>query len=425
MSNHPSAGGSHLPDITVITPVFCQGKPVFYVASRGHHADIGGISPGSMPPFSKFLSEEGLAVKSFKIVKNGHFQEEVDDLFQESRCKSDNISDLKAQVAANNKGIGLISDLISEYSLEVVMAYMQYIQEAASDSVKDLLISVSSQLGQDLHSIDYMDDGTPIELRVTINPQGSDTSAFFDFSGTGYQVFGNLNCPKAVCLSAILYCLRCMVKDDIPLNQGCLKPISVFIPENSILNPSEDAAVVGGNVLTSQRIVDVIFRAFEACAASQGCMNNLTFGNSKFGFYETIAGGSGAGPTFDGENGVHTHMTNTRITDIEVMERRYPVLIQQFGLRPNSGGIGKFKGGDGVIREIEFLEDLEVGILSERRALSPYGLEGGSDGAKGLNLLLRKDGKIINIGGKNAVKVSSGDRLRIITPGGGGFGVSE
>lgn len=421
MSNHPSAGGSHLPDITVITPVFHDDRPVFYVASRGHHADIGGISPGSMPPFSKFLSEEGLAVMSFKIVQNGHFNEDVIQLFKESRCISDNISDLKAQIAANNKGIGLLTDLISEYSLSVVMAYMTFIQEAASDSVKDLLLSVSSKLGDNLSSIDYMDDGTPIALKVTIH-QGKDISAFFDFSGTGYQVLSNLNCPRAVCLSAVLYCLRCMVKDEIPLNQGCLQPISVYIPDNSILNPSEDAAVVGGNVLTSQRIVDVIFKAFRACAASQGCMNNLTFGNTRFGFYETIAGGSGAGPGFNGESGVHTHMTNTRITDIEVMERRYPVLIHQFSLRPHSGGTGKYRGGDGIIREIEFLEDLEVGILSERRSLHPYGLDGGSDGAKGLNLLLRKDGKIINIGGKNAVKVSAGDRLRICTPGGGGFG---
>ncbi|OMJ74310.1 hypothetical protein SteCoe_26797 [Stentor coeruleus] len=418
MSNHPCAGGSHLPDITVITPVFNNKKIVLFVASRGHHADIGGITPGSMPPFSKTLAEEGVAIKSFKLVENFVFREaETRELFQHSRCIEDNISDLKAQTSANNKGIELLSQLINEYSLEVVLAYMKFIQKAACQSVKDLLQKIPSNV---LKASDFMDDGTKIKLIVTINSG----CAEFNFTGTGCQVLSNLNSPAAVVKSAVLYCLRCLVDTDIPLNQGCLDPVTIIIPNNSILNPSEDAAVVGGNVLTSQRITDVIFKAFNACAASQGCMNNLTFGNKKFGFYETIAGGSGAGEGWHGTSGVHTHMTNTRITDIEIMERRYPVLVRVFSLRDNSGGKGFWHGGDGIIREIEFLEDIEVGILSERRSRRPYGLNMGKPGKAGLNLLLRKDGRVINIGSKNVCSVRPGDRIRILTPGGGGYGAA-
>lgn len=416
MSNHPCAGGSHLPDITVITPVFSDKQIVFFVASRGHHADIGGITPGSMPPFSKTLAEEGVAIKSFKLVENFVFREtETRELFRQSRCIEDNISDLKAQTSANNKGIELLSQLINEYSLEVVLAYMKFIQKAACQSVKDLLQKIPSKV---LKASDFMDDGTKIKLVITINSG----CAEFNFTGTGHQVLSNLNSPAAVVKSAVLYCLRCLVDTDIPLNQGCLDPVTIIIPENSILSPSEDAAVVGGNVLTSQRITDVVFKAFSACAASQGCMNNLTFGNKKFGFYETIAGGSGAGSGWHGTSGVHTHMTNTRITDIEIMERRYPVLVRVFSLRDNSGGKGFWHGGDGVIREIEFLEDMEVGILSERRSRRPYGLNMGKPGKAGLNLLLRKDGRTINIGSKNVCLVEQGDKIRILTPGGGGYG---
>lgn len=294
MSNHPAAGGSHLPDITVITPVYFNRLIVFYLASRGHHADIGGITPGSMPPFSRYLSEEGIAIKSFKLVINTEFREnEVRDLFSQSRGLEDNISDLKAQVAANNKGISMLTELIEEYSLDVVKAYMFYIQRAASQSVKDMLWKVSKN-SVSLHATDYLDDGSPIVLTVSIN--SDELTAHFDFSGTGYQVLSNLNSPQSVTKSAVIYCLRCLVNTDIPLNQGCLDPITITIPPLSLLSPSDDAAVVGGNVLTSQRITDVIFKAFKACAASQGCMNNLTFGNSEFGYYETIAGGSGAGP---------------------------------------------------------------------------------------------------------------------------------
>eukprot|EP01080_Neovahlkampfia_damariscottae_P008929 gene8929-878_t len=422
LTNHPAAGGSHLPDITVITPVYENGKPVFFVASRGHHADIGGISPGSMPPFSRKLSEEGAAIKSFKLVKDNTFQlEGICELLKESRLIEDNLADLKAQVAANQKGISLVKELISEYSLEVVQAYMVHVQNNAEFAVQNMLKEMVEIRGKSiLEAEDFMDDGSNIKLKVSINTE--EKTAVFDFSGTSAMVLGNINAPRAVSVSAVLYCLRCLIKKSIPLNDGCLKPIKVIIPENSILCPSEEAGVVGGNVLTSQRVTDVILKAFNAASASQGCMNNLTFGNEKFGFYETIAGGSGAGPTWNGVDGVHTHMTNTRITDVEIMEKRYPVMITQFSLRHGSGGKGKFKGGDGVIREFYFLKPLFVGILSERRVYSPFGLEGGEDGAKGKNILKTKNGNIFNVGGKNAFNVEAGDTFSIYSPGGGGFG---
>lgn len=416
MSNHPCAGGSHLPDITVITPVFHNGEKVFFVASRGHHADIGGISPGSMPPFSKKLSEEGVAILSCKIVENLVFQEErIRDIFKISRCIEDNVSDLSAQTSANNKGISLLQELIEEYNIEVVQGYMRFIQHAASQSVQDLLSKIPNKV---LKAHDYMDDGTKINLKVSIDKGRAE----FDFSGTGCQVLSNLNTPEAVVKSAVLYCLRCLIDTDIPLNQGCLDPITLIIPSRSILSPSPDAAVVGGNVLTSQRITDVIFKAFQACAASQGCMNNLTFGNEKFGFYETIGGGSGAGFGYNGENAVHTHMTNTRITDVEIMERRYPVMVTEFSIRDHSGGKGKWYGGNGICREIMFLDYMQVGIISERRSRKPFGLCGGKSAKLGMNFIVRNDGVVVSIGGKNQCDVGPGDKIRILTPGGGGYG---
>ncbi|KAI8094826.1 Hydantoinase B/oxoprolinase-domain-containing protein [Gilbertella persicaria] len=446
MTNHPQAGGSHLPDITIITPVFDQGKIVFFVASRGHHADIGGISPGSMPPHSKELYQEGAAIKSFKIVSNGQFDlkglEEhlctIPGSYAEcsgSRAFRDNISDLKAQIAANQKGIALVKALIEEYTLEVVQAYMMHIRRNASDAVKSLLKTVAKQHQKELMAVDYMDDGTPIQLRVSIDPEQG--TALFDFEGTGPEVYGNTNAPESVCHSAIIYSIRCLVNQDIPLNSGCLEPIDIKIPPNSILSPSEQCAVVGGNVLTSQRLVDVVLKAFNACAASQGCCNNLTFGKggkskdgqvvAGWGYYETIAGGSGAGPTWEGVSGVHTHMTNTRITDPEILERRYPVILHQFAIRPHSGGQGHHRGGDGVIREIEFLEDgIQVSILSERRVYSPYGLEGGQEAQKGLNIWMRhvneNEVQMLNLTGKNSALFHRGDRIIINTPGGGGYG---
>ena len=425
VSNHPIAGGSHLPDITVITPVIRDGRPIFFVANRGHHADIGGISPGSMPPFSRSLDEEGAYIESFKLIENGTFQEEgISRLLRETRALADNISDLKAQVAANFKGIELLEELVDRYSLKTVQAYMKHIQDNAEQSVRMMVkeLTRNNNLGENvvMKAVDHLDDGSAICLQLTLH--GKHGTAVFDFNGTALELEGNLNAPRAVTTSAILYCLRCLVQSDIPLNEGCLAPIRIILEEGSLLSPSETAAVVGGNVLTSQRITDVIFKAFGACAASQGSMNNLTFGNERFGYYETIGGGAGAGDGWHGQSGVHTHMTNTRITDPEILESRYPVLLREFSIRTGSGGEGKFRGGDGLIRDIEFLEPLNVAILSERRVYAPYGVNGGKEGTKGKNFLIRKDGKEIDLGGKNEFKAEPGDRIRILTPGGGASG---
>uniref|UniRef100_A0A674GD07 5-oxoprolinase, ATP-hydrolysing n=1 Tax=Taeniopygia guttata TaxID=59729 RepID=A0A674GD07_TAEGU len=420
LSNHPRAGGSHLPDLTVITPVFWPGqpRPVFFVASRGHHADVGGCSPGSMPPHSQSLAQEGATFVSFKLVTNGEFQEQAvtEALLAPgavpgcsgTRNLRDNLADLRAQVAANQKGIGLVRELIEQHGLEVVQAYMGHVQANAELAVRDTLRAVAARWGTSLAAEDTMDDGTPIRLRV-VPPPSPQGSAVFDFGGTGPEVLGNCNTPRAITLSALIYCLRCLVGHDIPLNQGCLAPVQVRIPPGSILDPSPEAAVVGGNVLTSQRVVDVVLRAFGACAASQGCMNNVTFGSARGGYYETVAGGAGAGPGWAGRSGVHTHMTNTRITDPEILELRYPVVLRRFELRAGSGGAGRHRGGDGVIRELQFREPTQLSVLSERRATRPYGMAGGLPGAPGLNLLLRRDGRLINLGGKSSVSVEPGD----------------
>jgi 5-oxoprolinase (ATP-hydrolysing) len=446
LTNHPIAGGSHLPDMTVVTPVWQNRKAIFYIANRGHHADIGGISPGSMPPFSRTLEEEGACIKTFKIVENGIFNEAgITELLQApgkivrkpgepaisgTRLLSDNLSDLKAQVAANQRGIDLLLEMVEHFTLEtapglpVVQAYMHHIQSNAEEAVRNMLKALSVREGlaevDTVEANDFLDDGSEIVLRLTIDRR--DGSAIFDFSGTGPEIWGNLNAPRAVTHSAILYSLRCLIDQEIPLNQGCLNPIQVIIEDGSLLAPSENAAVVGGNVLTSQRITDVILKAFRACAASQGCMNNFTFGSEKFGYYETMGGGAGAGPDWHGQSGVHTHMTNTRITDPEILERRYPVMLREFSIRKNSGGSGKFNGGDGLVREVEFLEPLNAAILSERRVHQPYGLNGGESGKSGRNIFFRKDGKTLFLGGKNEIRAEAGDRIRIETPGGGGYG---
>ena len=444
VSNHPTCGGTHLPDITVITPVFDSGEIVFYVASRGHHADIGGCLPGSMPPTSTELWQEGAAIEAEKLVSGGRFNEEkmVELLLKKpaeyegcsgTRCLEDNLSDLRAQVAANQKGISLVNGLIKEHGLKCVHRYMYGIQSTAESAVRELLKLTSAKLGNTLEAVDCMDDGTPIALKITIDETKGE--ATFDFTGTGSEVFGNTNAPAAITYSAIIYCLRTLIKSDIPLNQGCLNPIDIRIPPHSLLSPSKGAGVVGGNVLTSQRVTDVILKAFRACAASQGCCNNLTFGTggkdpkgnhvNGFGYYETIAGGVGAGPTWSGKSGVHTHMTNTRITDPEIFEKRYPCILREFSLRKDSGGEGLHKGGEGVVRDIEFLVPVQCSILSERRSHRPYGLEGGGAGALGRNVWVRKskDGESrVSLGGKATAKMGRGDRVIVYTPGGGGWG---
>ncbi|XP_050420329.1 5-oxoprolinase isoform X2 [Adelges cooleyi] len=438
LSNHPKAGGSHLPDLTVITPVFYPGqsKPVFYAASRGHHADIGGITPGSMPPHSKTLSEEGAQFKNFFLVHRGRFcEEEVTNALMApasipgssgTRNLKDNLSDLKAQIAANHKGIFLVTELIDAYGLDVVQAYMYHIQKNAEFAVRDMLKNIgishnkSNSKSKMLNCVDYLDDGSAINLSVEIDVENGE--AVFDFHGTGYEVWGNCNAPKAITLSALIYCLRSMIGYDIPLNQGCLKPIKIIVPSGTLLDPSENAAVVGGNVLTSQRVVDVVLKAFNAAADSQGCMNNITFGQDNWGYYETVAGGAGAGPTWTGQSGVHTHMTNTRITDPEILEKRYPVFLTTFTLRKNSGGNGKYFGGDGVIRELQFRSTVTLSILTERRSFAPNGIKGGENGKKGENLLIKQDGRKIRLGAKTAVDMEPGDKFLLLTPGGGGYG---
>lgn len=447
ISNHPSSGGTHLPDITVVTPVFDNGEIVFFVASRGHHADIGGTRPGSMPPDSHFLYEEGAAILGEKLVSKGRFNEErvTEMLLHEpakhpgisgTRTLSDNLSDLKAQVAANKQGINLIHGLIEEYTLPQVHKYMYAIQENAEHAVRTILKKMHASMpSTGLKATDYMDDGTPISLTIAIDAETG--SAVFDFEGTGPQVYGNTNAPRAVTHSAIIYCLRSLLASEIPLNQGCLNPIDIRIPDKSILSPAAGVSVVGGNVLTSQRITDVILTAFDACADSSGCMNNLTFGiggkkvdehgqeviEKGFGYYETIGGGAGAGPTWNGTSGVHTHMTNTRITDPEVFEKRYPVLLREFSIRKGSGGDGQYRGGDGIVRDIEFsVPGVQVSILSERRSRAPKGGAGGGNGAMGKNLWVQKNGQVINVGGKATASFAKGDRIVIHTPGGGGWG---
>ena len=432
VTNHPEYGGSHLPDITVITPVFHKEHPVFYVANRGHHADIGGLSPGSMPPFSKSLAEEGVCIKSLKLVDQGVFQQQkiialltgkiVDGpgtpMGKGTRTLEDNLSDLKAQVFANHRGAELLIELTKRYSLLVVVNYMTYIRNNAENAVRTLIKSWDSP--DKIQAEEFMDDGTPIRLKLTLDKVLGE--AIFDFTGTGVFSSGNINAPRAVTISSILYCLRCLVDMDIPLNQGCLVPVRVIIPPRSLLSPPENAAVCGGNVLTSQRVTDLILKAFGAAAASQGCMNNITFGNDRFVYYETVGGGAGAGPGWNGQSGVQTHMTNTRITDPEVLETLYPVLLREFSIREGSGGQGAYYGGNGMIREIEFLEYMSMAILSERRTRAPFGLAGGNSGAKGKNFLIKKEGEIVSLLGKSQIQVRPGDRLRVMTPGGGGYG---
>ncbi|AEY95174.1 FABR114Cp [Eremothecium gossypii FDAG1] len=453
ISNHPDIGGTHLPDITIISPVFSDEKddPLFYVASRAHHADIGGTLPGSIPPNSKELYEEGAMIYSEKVVKAGQFNEALLKklLFEDpakypgcsgSRRLSDNISDIKAQIAANTRGIQLLNQLVDVFGLGTVTRYMDAIQENAALTVKNVLRKITKHFGKTVYSAeDYMDDGSVIKLRVELNAK--EDKYIFDFTGTSPQVHGNLNAPVAITNSAILYCLRCFVDEEIPLNQGCLKPITVIIPESSILWPTKGVAVVGGNVMTSQRVTDVILKTFKVMADSQGDCNNFTFGTGGndastgeytqgFGYYETICGGHGAGgdswrgPGWHGTHPVHTNMTNTRMTDTEIFERRYPVILREFSIRKGSGGNGLYRGGDGVTRDIEFSVPVQASILSERRSLPPNGLEGGFPGKRGLNLWVRHEtGATMNIGGRNTVQVQPGDRMIINTPGGGGFGI--
>ena len=417
--NDPSLGGSHLPDVTVIAPIHDEnGRLIFFTANRGHHSDIGGITPGSMPPFSSHRKEEGCVFSGEAIIEKNIFQESLirkilNDNPYPARKPDTNIADLKAQVAANRTGEQLLRELVNKYGLEMVSAYMQHIQDNAAECVSDTIERFPD--GTYIWS-DTSDDG--LEIKVQINIEGKNMA--IDFEGTSDESKGNLNAPYAVCMAAVIYVIRCMVGQAIPLNHGCLRNVSISIPEQSLLKPSGSAAVAGGNVETSQRIVDCLLAALGLSAASQGTMNNLTFGNNELAYYETIGGGAGAGRTFRGASGCQTHMTNTRITDPEVLEQRFPVRLKQFSLRPGSGGKGLYNGGDGLVREFELLEPLRLSILSDRRNKAPFGLDGGNDGAPGQNWVNEK-----SVSGKESLDLRNGDVVRIETPGGGGFGTAE
>ncbi len=423
VTNDPYNGGSHLPDLTVVSPVIdADGKRIFIVANRGHHADIGGISPGSMPPFSKSLNEEGIVLSSMKIVSGGVFDEKaVVEALSTGRYPARNVqerlSDLHAQIAANRHGEAQLLELCDRQSLQTVQAYMNHIRENAAASMREVLSALPDG---EYRFEDRLDCGALIACAISIDGD----SAIVDFAGTDPQLESNLNAPRAVTIAAVLYVFRTLIGKPIPLNSGCLEPIEIRIPEGSLLDPKYPAAVVGGNVETSMRIVDVLYGALGVVAAGQGTMNNFNFGNADFGYYETICGGSGAGPGFDGTDAVHQHMTNTRITDPEVMEHRYPVVVREFSIRRGSGGAGKWHGGDGATRCIEFLEPMDVTLLTERRTTQPFGLEGGEPGAAGENVLTR-NGATERLGGHAAFQVAAGDMVTIHTPGGGGYGNAD
>ncbi len=422
MLNDPYRGGTHLPDITVITPVFDSAGEtlLFYVGSRGHHADIGGITPGSMPPDSRHIDEEGVLITNFLLVEAGRLREaETRALLAGARYPSRNIeqnlADLRAMIAANQKGVTELARMVNEFSLETVHDYMRHVQDNAEESVRRVIGALKDG------TFSYeMDDGAVIQVRITIDHKAR--SAVIDFTGTAPQRDTNFNAPSAVAMAAVLYVFRTLVDEDIPLNAGCLKPIQVIIPEGCMLNPRHPAAVVAGNVETSQCVTDALYGALGAMGASQGTMNNFTFGNARLQYYETISGGSGAGPDFDGASVVQTHMTNSRLTDPEVLEWRFPVLLESFEIRQGSGGAGQTRGGDGAIRRLKFLEPMTAAILSSHRRVPPYGMAGGQPGAVGRNHVERANGDKLELGGCAQTGMQAGDVFVIETPGGGGFG---
>ena len=422
--NDPYHGGTHLPDVTVVTPVFAgQQTPLFYLASRGHHADIGGIAPGSMPSNSRHIDEEGVLLDNLHLVDNGQFQERaLRDLLASARHPArnpdQNIADLKAQVAANERGQQELLKMIDQFGLAVVQAYMKHVKDNAEECVRRAIARLKPC------EFSYaMDNGAVVAVKISVD--ANSRSAIVDFTGSSAQLDNNFNAPAAVCKAAVLYVFRTLVEDDIPLNDGCLKPLTIVLPKRSMLNPESPAAVVAGNVETSQCITDCLYGALGVVAAAQGTMNNFTFGNERYQYYETICGGSGAGPDFDGTDAVHTHMTNSRLTDPEVLEHRFPVRLVNFEIKRNSGGEGRHRGGDGVHREIEFLQPMEVSLLSDRRVIPPYGVGGGAPGSLGRNCCLRMDGREEKLSGTAHLNVEPGDRIVIETPGGGGFGASK
>ncbi len=425
LMNAPYSGGTHLPDVTVVTPVFDeQGRALrFTVACRAHHADIGGITPGSMPAASRHIEEEGVLFENLRIVRDERLAErEIRDRLtcnpHPARNPDQNIADIKAQIAANARGVSELERMVGRFGLTVVQAYMRHIKDNAEQCVRHAI----GRLGNGSHSV-TMDGGERISVSILTRPEQG--TAIINFTGTGPQSPRNFNAPASIARAAVLYVFRTLISESIPLNAGCLKPLRIVLPENTLVHPAWPAAVVAGNVETSQCITDALLAALGACAASQGTMNNLTFGDAHHQYYETLCGGAGAGPGFDGASAVHTHMTNSRLTDPEVLEWRYPVRLVRFEVRHGSGGNGRWRGGDGVIREIGFLQPMRAVILSNRRTTVPFGLCGGESGRSGSNLLVRVDGSLQELGATAELQLHAGDRLRISTPGGGGYGAAD
>jgi len=463
--NAPYNGGTHLPDVTVIAPVFLTSAhgpsprpsprergegadpvrsppvgegadpalsppggeglgegagPEFYVASRGHHADIGGITPGSMPPSSTHVDEEGVLLDNVQLVAQHRFlEDDMRAILQGGRYPvrnvEQNLADLRAQVAACAKGADELAKMVGHFGLPVVRDYMKHVQDNAEEAVRRVVGALRD--GQFAYE---MDSGAVIRVAIRVDREAR--SATIDFTGTSPQQASNFNAPSAVCKAAVLYVFRTLVDDEIPMNAGCLKPLSIVIPEGSMLNPRYPAAVVAGNVETSQTVTDALYGALGVLAASQGTMNNFTFGNARYQYYETIAGGSGAGPGFDGASAVQTHMTNSRLTDPEVLEWRFPVRLEEFAIRRGSGGTGRHRGGDGTLRRVRFLEPMTAVMLANHRRIAPFGAAGGHAGALGANWVERADGTREDYGATCQVEMREGDLFAIQTPGGGGYG---
>ena len=439
VTNHPAFGGSHLPDVTLITPVYTTangtnedaGKLIGYVCNRCHHAEIGGIRPASMPPNATKLIEEGVIIPPTYLVKNDIINwESIRYILTKNkyptRSIDENIADLNAALAANLNGVQALQALTAEHGLDTVHFYMQKLKDYTAEKLKaSLKIAFPETTSRVYEATEKMDDDTILKVRIDF----SNDTTLFDFMGTSPVHKGNLNATPAIVNSVVIYVLRLLLKENIPLNEGIMQNVRIILPENSILNPDFNQntegslpAVVGGNVETSQRLTDTILKALGILACGQGTMNNVLFGNETFGYYETICGGAGAGNGFAGADAVHTHMTNTRITDPEIMELRYPVRLDTFKIRKNSGGRGQFKGGDGIFRQLTFLAPVELSVLSQHRVVAPFGLQGGGNGQLGKHYLLLKNGRQKMLKGIDGASVTEGDSFVIETPGGGGFG---
>jgi 5-oxoprolinase (ATP-hydrolysing) len=426
VTNHPAFGGSHLPDVTVVTPVHARtGRLLGYVASRAHHAEIGGVSPGSMPAFATSLAQEGVVIPPAHLIRGGAARwQELRRLLEAapfpSRAVEENLADLRAAVAANHRGAEALRDLAVEHGEEAVAGYMEALEARAERRLREALSKLRAGRYE---ALEQLDDGAPLRVRIDI----AGDRATIDFAGSAEVHPGNLNATPAIVASVVIYVLRLLVDEPLPLNEGLMRAVELRIPPG-ILNPEFPAdparapAVGGGNVETSQRLVDTILKALGLAACSQGTMNNVLFGTERFGYYETVCGGCGAGPGFHGASAVHSHMTNTRITDPEVLEHRHPVRVERFALRPGSGGAGRWRGGDGVVRELRFLAPMSLSVLSQHRVEAPYGLEGGEPGRPGAQRVARASGETVELGPIDGCEVGPGDRLILETPGGGGYG---